>query len=95
MPYKRGGRYCQLCLSEKVYIARSNMEETREEALNKRSENMINKTSLSLQCLTLDSKRTKWSLLCMKKEPHLTHQTKELNTVTSLPMDPKVLMAEG
>ena len=40
MPYKRGDRYCQLCLSEKVYIARSNMEETREEALNKRSEIM-------------------------------------------------------
>ena len=40
MPYKRGDRYCQLCLSEKVHIARSNMEETREEALNKRSEIM-------------------------------------------------------
>ena len=40
MPYKIGDRYCQLCLSEKVHIARSNMEETREEALNKRSEIM-------------------------------------------------------
>ena len=48
IPNERGDRYCQLCLSEKVYIARSNMEETREEALNKRSENMINKTSLPL-----------------------------------------------
>ena len=40
MPYKRGDRYCQLCLSEKVFIARANMEETKEEALNKRSEIM-------------------------------------------------------
>ena len=40
MPYRRGERYCQLCLSEKVFIARANMEETREEALNKRSEIM-------------------------------------------------------
>ena len=40
MPYKRGDRYCQLCLSEKVFIARANMVETREEALNMRSEIM-------------------------------------------------------
>ena len=40
MPYRRGDRYCQLCLSEKVFIARANMEESKEEALNKRSEIM-------------------------------------------------------
>ena len=49
-------------------------------------------TSLSLQCLTLDSMWTRWSLVWKKKNIHLSHQTKENYIVTLLPMNPKVLM---
>ena len=48
--------------------------------------------SLSHLCLTLDTKRIQLSLVLKHKNTHLSHQIKEKNTVTWLPMNTKVLL---